>query len=130
MDRCKIEIATTTEGARNIFCASGSVQKSNGAFVVTYMQDGDEVTLTATPLRFTMARRGDVGLYGEFGTDGQSRMRLISGGTEGEIPVRTTDYSLSVLRNGCTVRLQYDLIFPQNLQTFRLNIFFGISEEE
>ncbi len=130
MDACSVEIVTRSEGAVSCFSARGKVERADGCFLVSYIQDGDAVALDARERSLLMQRTGDCSLRVEFLLGRRSVMTVSGGALLGEIPVITSVYSFRRTEDGFFCRLNYELLFPADSQKFFLEISVQIISEE
>lgn len=130
MENCEIEIATSTGAKTELFRTQGQFGREGEGYRVCYTQEGDPVSLEFDSVAFKMKRCGRTELSCVFLENERTAMQLSGFGGTGEIPVQTTAYMLRSAASGCSVILNYDLIFSENLQTFRLKLKIETSEEK
>ncbi|MDE6059183.1 MAG: DUF1934 family protein [Clostridia bacterium] len=130
MERCKIEISTTTDGKTDVFQTDGRLKSKNNGYEVCYEQEGDFVTLRFDKTTFQMKRSGGANLSCTFYLGGRTAMLVSGYGGAGEIPVQTSVYSFRPFEKGCLIQLHYDVIFSDHFQMFQLELKIETSEEK
>ncbi len=130
METNGIEIVTQTEGSTQCYRSECRITCKGKEYLVHYSQEGDPVTLRFDSQTLQMNRTGETNISCKFQTGVNSTMLIGGYGRTGEIPVKTVAYLLSHILNILTIRLKYDLIFSDRLQTFQLDFKITTSEEK
>lgn len=128
MKLCDTEIVTFTEGRRSLFRARGTFSRENGASVVRYRDEGDEVTLLLREDSLVMERAGR--LSAVFRTGAHTQMIVRAAENQGCIPVETLLYRIRNIAEGPVIHLRYRLLFPEAVQNFTLKIAIEVISEE
>lgn len=127
---CTVDIVTFSGGIKTSFHSVGTLQEDGNGFSVRYRDQGDGVFLGVRQDSFFMRRTGSGGLCALFRAGEQTAMDLTFEGSEGKIPLMTSAYKLFREEGKYRIRLTYRLIFPREVQKFKLEISIKIISEE